>query len=143
MKTFGENLEAGVKIIPIVTLFSNGERHTKIGDEFIPTEDLSASIDLLRDTMASMLYEEIFEYYERHHDENNKIYTDNTNGILSYYEKRDSISDDYWEQYIDGLYNQYERARRDKSGVLEFESQFIFTPKTDEYFYFQNDYLLS
>lgn len=132
-------LISGVPIIPVVTLFSENERHTKIGEIFYPTEDLEKSIDMLRDTMASMFYEEIFEYYERNWAKDSRIhlYIDAFNDEISYYEKRTELSDDYWENYVSYLYDQYGRAKKDKSGVREFESQFIFTPKEDGYSYFQ------
>ena len=34
-------------------------------------------------------------------------------------------------------YDENSRARKDKDGVRKFESQFIFTPKTDDYSFFQ------
>ena len=130
-------IDASVPIVPVVTLFSDGERHTKIGEAFYPSDDLEKSIDLLRDKMATLFYEEIFEYYERNYLKNDKIYLDVINGEKYYYEKREDIIDGYWDQHVDKLYNQYSRARKDKSGVMEFESQFIFTPKSDDYAYFQ------
>lgn len=132
-------LEADVPIIPVVTLFSEGERHTKIGDSFKPSYDLENSINILRDIMATMFFEEIVEYYQRNFRKIDGacFSVDNIAKELSYYEKRDNIDCNYWKEYIDNLYNQYERAKKDKSGVREFESQFIFTPKTDDYSYFQ------
>lgn len=132
-------LNVGVLIIPVVTLFSENERHTKIGEIFNPTENLEQSIDVLRDKMASMFYEEIFEYYERNWSKDGRIhlYVDLFNNEVSYFEKRTELSADYWKNYVNVLYEQYNRAKKDKSGVREFESQFIFTPKTDDYSYFQ------
>lgn len=130
-------LNVGVPIIPVVTLFSENERHTKIGEVFCPTDDLEESIDLLRDMMASMFYEEIFEYYERNYSKDSRIHFDVFNGEVSYFEKRNELSDNYWQNYVGWLYDQYGRAKKDKSGVREFESQFIFTPKNDDYSYFQ------
>ena len=43
------------------------------------------------------------------------------------YEKRENISKEYWEENINSRYNAYPRAREDKNGVREFESEFIFT----------------
>lgn len=130
-------LEANVKIIPVVTLFSEDVSYTKIGEPFIPTENLEKSIETLRDIMASMYFEEIVQSYERNYKLSDKIYCDISAGGVSYYEKREDIDSDYWSQYVSNLYDQYDRAKKDKSGVREFESQFIFTPKTDDYDYFQ------
>jgi len=130
-------LNSGVKIVPVVTFFSDDGRHTKIGDVFTPSDNLSESINLLRDIMASMFYEEICNYYERNYIDNNRIFLKVVDGQKYFFEKRSNIDFDYWEDYISGLYDEYERARKDKSGVREFESQFIFTPKTDDYSFFQ------
>ena len=64
-------------------------------------------------------------------------YSDIIDGIEHYYEKRENIDKDYWEEYFNSLYNSYGRAKNDKSGVREFESSFVFTLNNESYNYFQ------
>lgn len=86
--------------------------------------------------MATMVFEQMEKYYEEHKN-NSNIYSMEIDGNTYYYEKRDSISPDYWNQHISQLYNEYARARKAPDEVREFESQFIFEPKTDDYAFFQ------
>ena len=129
-------LEADVPILPVVTLFANNKRYTSIGEIFYPSENLTESINKLRDKMSTLIYNEIEKYYKCNYD-NKTILKDNSFGEDYYYEKRSSIKKYYWEEYVDDKYEKYNRAKKDKNGVREFESQFIFVPKTDEYEFFQ------
>lgn len=129
-------LEAGVPIIPVVSFFEDNVRRTKIGEPYYPTDDLEKSIDELRDIMATMVFNHIYSYYESNSDRSN-IYCEENNGVKEYYEKRDEMDESCWDKNISDRYDKYKRARKDKDGVREFESQFIFTPKTDDYSYFQ------
>ncbi len=124
------------KIVPVVTTFTDDKRYSTIGDAYYPSSDLISSIDELRDIMATMVFEQMEKYYEEHKN-NSNIYSMEIDGNTYYYEKRDSISPDYWNQHISQLYNEYARARKAPDEVREFESQFIFEPKTDDYAFFQ------
>lgn len=130
-------LQANTPIVPVVTFFNGEGRHTIIGEKFYPTPDLKESISELRDRMATMVYEEIEHDLEINRDKDN-VHSMMIDGKEYLYEKRDEIEPEYWKQHIDELYEQYGRAKKDKNGVREFESQFIFTPKTDEYAFFQD-----
>ena len=130
-------LEAGVPLLPVVSFFFGEERHTKIGNLYYPSSDLKKSIGELRDIMATLVFCEIEENYERNYNKNESIMCSKEDGKNSYYEKRSNIPDNYWDEYVSKKYDAYERARSDKNGVREFESQFIFTPKTVEYQFFQ------
>lgn len=129
-------LEANVAIVPIVSFFDSKSRHTIIGEKFYPSNDLTTSINDLRDIMATMVFNEIEQKYKNNR-ENNNVYSDIIDGVEHYYEKRENIDKDYWEEYFNSLYNSYGRAKNDKSGVREFESSFIFTLNNDSYNYFQ------
>lgn len=129
-------LEANVPIIPVVSFFDDEQRQTIIGDKFYPNENLGESIEELRDIMATMFFEHIYDYYKRNENKESIVVIEE-NGRKEYFQKRSEIDLDYWDKKIFERYNQYERARKDMEGVREFESQFIFTPKTDDYSYFQ------
>lgn len=129
-------LEAGVPIVPVVSFFDKERRQTTIGEKFYPTEDLEKSINELRDIMATIVYEQIQENYKYNYGKEG-IYCKEIDGETYYYEKREDIDPDYWEKYINDRYDEYNRAKKDKPGVREFESQFIFTPKSDDYSFFQ------
>ena len=129
-------LEANVPIVPVVSFFDSDSRHTIIGEKFYPSNDLTTSISDLRDVMATMVFNEIEQRY-KNNKENSNIYSDIIDGVEYYYEKREDIDRDYWEEYFNNLYNSYGRAKNDKSGVREFESSFIFTLNNDSYNYFQ------
>ena len=129
-------LEANVAIVPIVSFFDSKSRHTIIGEKFYPSNDLTTSINDLRDIMATMVFNEIEQKYKNNR-ENNNVYSDIIDGIEHYYEKRENIDKDYWEEYFDCLYNSYGRAKNNKSGVREFESSFVFTLNNESYNYFQ------
>lgn len=129
-------LEANVPIVPVVSFFSNDVRQTIIGNKFYPTEDLEESINLLRDIMSTMVYEQIQDNYRNNYGKPG-IYCMEVDGQKYYYEKSSEIPCDYWERYIDEKYEEYKRAKKNKNGVREFESQFIFTPKGDDYTFFQ------
>lgn len=128
--------QANVPIIPVVTLFSKEKRITYIGEKYIPNNDFEACIVELRDRMGEMVYKEIEHFYKLNRDGNN-IYSMMIDGEEYLFEKRENINPNYWQNHIDELYNAYPRAKKDKEGVRNFESQFIFTPKTDDYSYFQ------
>ena len=131
-------LNSNVPIIPVVTSFNKENRHTIIGKPFYPTSDLVDSVNRLRDIMGSMIYEEILKENERKYKNGDtSICHQVVDGKDYYYENRQSLDLNYWDKDIDSRYEVYERARKDKSGVREFESQFIFTPKTDDYDFFQ------
>ena len=131
-------LNANTLIIPVVTSFNEENRHTIIGKPFYPTSDLVDSINKLRDIMGSMMYEEIQKETERKYKNGDpNVYHKFIDGNDYYYEKRSELDLEYWHNNINLRYDAYKRARKDKSGVREFESQFIFTPKTDEYEFFQ------
>lgn len=110
-------LEAGVPIVPVVSFWSDTRRHATIGEPFYPTEDLTASIDQLRDKMATMMFDHICR-----------------EGSLT---RRDEISPGYWQTHVDSLYDAYARSRKNKSAVRRYESQFIFQPKDDAHQFFQ------
>lgn len=129
-------LEANVPIVPVVSFFDSDLRHTIIGKKFYPSNDLTTSISDLRDVMATMVFNEIEQRY-KNNKENSNVYSDIIDGVEYYYEKREDIDRDYWEEYFNNLYNSYGRAKNDKSGVREFESSFIFTLNNDSYNYFQ------
>lgn len=129
-------LEANVPIIPVVSFFEGDSRQTIIGDIYYPSSNLKESIDELRDIMATMMFEHIYNQYERNSDKEN-VCCDEKNNVKEYYERRSEIDPSYWDKDISDRYERYARARKDKDGVREFESQFIFTPKTDDYSYFQ------
>lgn len=129
-------LEANVPIPPVVSFFDGVERHSLIGEKYYPTSDLEMSITNLRDYMASLYYQAIETYYQKNQNMPN-IYSVEIDGKPYFYEKRQEIDPYYWEKYVDSLYNQYKRAKKDKEGVRRFESQFIFTPKTDDHYFFQ------
>lgn len=131
-------LDTNTLIIPIVTSFNGENRHTMIGEPFYPTPELVGSINELRDKMGSMIYEEILKEAERKYKNGDaNIHHKFIDGQDYYYEKRSELDPDYWEKNIDARYEVYKRAKKDKKGVRKFESQFIFTPKTDEYEFFQ------
>lgn len=129
-------LEANVPIVPVVSFFDSDSRHTIIGEKFYPSNNLTTSISDLRDVMATMVFNEIEQRY-KNNKENSNVYSDIIDGVEYYYEKREDIDRDYWEEYFNNLYNSYGRAKNDKSGVREFESSFIFTLNNDSYNYFQ------
>lgn len=129
-------LEADVPIVPVVSFFSDNNRYTIIGEKFYPTQDLEKSINELRDIMATMLYDEIQLNY-KHNIGQKGIYCKKIDGEDYYYEKREEISKDYWDNYVSKKYDEYGRAKSDKVGVREFESQFIFTSKDESNQYFQ------
>lgn len=129
-------LEANVPIVPVVSFFDSDSRHTIIGEKFYPSNDLTTSISDLRDVMATMVFNEIEQRY-KNNKENSNVYSDIIDGVEYYYEKREDIDRDYWEEYFNNLYNSYGRAKNDKSGVREFESSFIFILNNDSYNYFQ------
>lgn len=131
-------LNANVPIVPVVSNFYSGYRHTIIGKPFYPTDNLSTSIELLRDQMAGMIYEMLVDDNKlRYNNNDESVIMLNIDGESYYCEKRDSIDNTCWEKDISYRYDKYKRARKDKCGVRKFESQFIFTPKNDEYRYFQ------
>ena len=78
--------------------------------------------------------DERYEAWEKYRDSLTDFILD---GIEHYYEKRENIDKDYWEEYFNSLYNSYGRAKNDKSGVREFESSFVFTLNNESYNYFQ------
>ena len=127
---------ANVDILPVVSSFEDGKRNVKIGELFAPTENLKESIQKLRDNMATMVYEHLEEQYAESEKKRN-VYTMMVDGEEYKYEKRDDIPSDYWDKYVSELYDQYDRAKKDKDGVREFESQFIFEPKDDAHRFFQ------
>lgn len=129
-------LEANVPIVPVVSSFDSDSRHTIIGEKFYPSNDLTTSISDLRDVMATMVFNEIEQRYKNNKG-NSNVYSNIIDGVEHYYEKREDIDRDYWEEYFNNLYNSYGRAKNDKSGVREFESSFIFTLNNDSYNYFQ------
>lgn len=129
--------EANTPIVPVVTFFNGTGRHTIIGEKFYPTSDFKESVSELRDRMASMVYEQMRHELEVNRDKDN-VHSMIVDGEEYLYEKREDIDPEYWKRHVDRLYEQYGRAKKDKNGVREFESQFIFTPKTDEYAFFQD-----
>ena len=130
-------LESGKKIVPVVTFFNKDKRYTKIGTQYAPTEDLIASIDELRDQMATMMYELIQKKYEREFGKNPNVKCCEIDGKKYYHEKREAMHSHMWDKNIFDRYNAYGRARKDMTGVREFESQFIFTPKDEAHQFFQ------
>lgn len=109
-------LEAGSPIVPVVSFWGETQRHASIGEPFYPTEDLTASIDQLRDAMATMMFDHICR-----------------EGKLT---RRIDLTPGYWQTHIDSLYDAYARCRKNKSATRRYESQFIFQPKGDAHQFF-------
>ena len=128
-------LEAGKKIVPVVTYFSEKDRYTKIGKTLTPTSDLLQSISDLKDEMSTMYFELMNLYYEDEIKNGNNNVNVSEDG--SYYENRTDLPEDYWDRYVESKYDAYGRAKNDMDGVRSFESNFIFTPKGDAYEFFQ------
>ena len=85
-------LEAGKKIVPVVTYFSEKDRYTKIGKPLTPTSDLLQSISDLKDEMSTMYFELMNLYYE---DEiKNGSNNVNVSEDGSYYENRADLPED-------------------------------------------------
>lgn len=134
------SLESGRDILPVISLFTREKRYTKIGVPFRPSNNLIESIDELRSIMASMMYDLIEKYYSEqyeHYELNPNIYCDLIDGIPHYYEERSRLQKGCWDEDVKSRYSVYKRARKDMSGVREFESQFIFTPKDEAHSFFQ------
>lgn len=131
------SLAAGVDILPVVSYFTSDKRYTKIGVPFKPSNDLIESINELRSIMTTMMFELIEKYYSEQHEIDSNINCDVVDGVSHYYEKRSNIKEGYWDEDIKSRYSVYKRAKDDMSGVREFESQFIFTPKDDAHLFFQ------
>lgn len=131
------SLESGVDILPVVSYFTSNKRYTKIGVPFKPSNNLIESINELRSIMATMMFELIEKYYSEQYEVDSNINCDVVDGVSHYYEKRSNIKEGYWDEDIKSKYSVYKRAKDDMSGVREFESQFIFTPKDDAHLFFQ------
>ena len=118
-------LEAGVPLIPAVSWFEQDKRCTRIGQPFFPETDLVNAIRELRDRMAELVFSHISANYQK-----------DAQGEFSC-ESRDALAPSFWNRHVEALYDAYPRAKADKEGCRRFESQFITTPKTDEYCFFQ------
>ena len=118
-------LEAGVPLVPVVSWFEEDKRCTRIGNPFVPEADLSVSIRELRDQMAELVFEHIAANYSQDEQGNYGC------------ESREQLNSDFWDRYVEALYDAYPRAKADKDGCRNFESQFIFTPKTEDHGFFQ------
>lgn len=127
---------ANVNILPVVTSFFDTKRISTIGTIFKTSDDLCSSISDLRDIMGEMVYKQMEEYYLSNSNKEN-IYALKTDDGTYYCERRKDIEPYYWENYVAEKYNAYGRARKDPDSVREYESQFIFEPKTDDYAFFQ------
>lgn len=130
-------LESGKDILPVVSFFTEKKRYTKIGVPFKPSNNLEESICELRSIMATMMFELMEKYYKEEHPVNPYLWCEFVDGELHFYEKRSKIEEKYWDENINSRYSVYKRASDDMSGVREFESQFIFTPKDDAHSFFQ------
>ena len=104
----GISLESGVPIVPMYLLFTEKTCYVKIGKPFTPSSDKQESIAKLRDIMATLCFA-LMEKLP--------------------ITKRSELPDDYLKNSIRDRYNEYGRARKDPSGVRQYESQFIFKPK--------------
>ena len=119
------SLESNIPIIPIVSLFDFRNRHTVIGEPFVPSSDLNESIINLRDIMSTLIYNEIQRIYGESYFLSPHIFSINLENEKYFHEKRSSIVEDYWDKYID--------LKR----LHGYESQYIITPNNDEDDYFQ------
>ncbi len=130
-------LEAGVDIIPVVTYFADNKRYTKIGQPFHPNNNLIESINSLRDQMATRMYELMKKSYLNLYLNDDKVLSTGIDDERYFYEERNKIDNNYWDKNIYDRYSAYERAKKDMTGVREFESQFIFASKEEKDQYFQ------
>ncbi len=129
--------EANVKIRPVVTVFCEGKRYTKIGDTYDSADKSPIeAVAELRDLMSTMVYESFRKYYQDNRNLDN-VYSTLVDGEEYLYEKRSEIDPYYWDNYVKQKYDAYPRAKADPEGVRFYESQFIFEPKTDDYAFFQ------
>lgn len=128
--------KAGAMIRPVVTYFTDEKRYSTIGKPVFVSDDIAKTNIEVRDMMATMLYESYEKYYEEFKDKEN-IYEFEVDGKPYYCEKRSELDPYYWDKYVKKLYDAYPRAKKDPEGVLEYESQFILEPKTDDYDFFQ------
>lgn len=127
---------AGVSILPVVSSFEDGKIRTTIGEIFKPTSDLTSSIEKLRDIMGEMTFKQIEQNYRDNICDDNVHISAGEDGV-HYYERRADIDPYYWEKYVSKRYDAYGRAKKEPDKVREYESQFIFEPKTDDYAFFQ------
>lgn len=128
---------APVPTIPVVSSFTEEKRYTTIGKPRYFSDDLSSSIRDLRDEMALFVYNQIEKYYiDIDNKDKPSIYEMMVDGKPYYYEKRNDIDPYYWDDYVKKLYDAYPRAKKNPDEVREYESQFIFEPKTDDYAFF-------
>lgn len=131
-------LKSNVDILPVVTFFDRKTRYSTIGKPYTPKNDLVESITDLRNIMATMVFEQMKKSFEeRYKSGDDSVYKQIIDGREYYYEKRENISGNYWKNYIMIKYGEYSRAKKDPEGVKQFESQFIYEPKTDDYAFFQ------
>lgn len=128
--------EAGVPIVPVVSMFTENNRYSIIGDEFYPTDNLVESINQLRDIMATLVYKEIEKSIQSSENKDN-VFCMMIDGEKYFYEKRSNINEEYWEKYVTQKYNAYSRSAKNKNGVRKYESQFIFVPKVEAHQFFQ------
>jgi 1-acyl-sn-glycerol-3-phosphate acyltransferase len=102
------SLETGVPILPIYLHFMDDVCHADINMPFYPSTDKLASIEELRDIMATSAW--------KHYEVDKPL-------------QRETLDMNYWEENIANRYASYERARKDPAGVRRYEAQFIFRPK--------------
>lgn len=129
-------LQSKVPIVPVTTLFKGNTSYTHIGLPFNPSENAKKSTDDLRDIMATMLYEQLQQYYQDHKNDHN-IYSIKINNQVYYYEKRSEIPTDFWSENIHKRYIKYKRSKKNPLAVRIYESQFIFENKDESYRFFQ------
>ena len=117
--------KAGVPVVPVVSWFEGETRHAVIAEPYFPCEDLREAIEVLRSRMATLIFDYIAKPYRT--------------GIPGVYrcESRAGLRPDFWDGHVAQLYSAYPRANADQAGCRSYESQFIFTPKTDDHRYFQ------
>lgn len=102
--------EVGVPICPIYLLFEYEERacYAKIGEAYSPSEDDVCANRELRDRMASLCWDLMEQRPTA---------------------KRDDLPEDMPKRYLMQRIGWYPRAKKDPTGFVAYESQFIFHPK--------------
>ena len=80
----------------------------KIGEPFTPSDDKAESIRILRDRMATQVYE-LFEKQP----------------VC----ERSSLPDDYWERELQNRCRGYKRARTDPQGFIRYEARAVYRSK--------------
>lgn len=100
--------ETGAPIVPVCMTFDGKICRVKIGDPYTPTSDKAESVRVLRDLMATQVWELLEKQPVR---------------------KRASFTDDYWETETAHRCMGYKRARSDPGAFIAYEKQAVYKPK--------------